>query len=193
MSDLENKIFNSIRKPPIYIKYVDDILILANDINEINILQDAFQKNSVLNFTHELNKNNKISFLDVLIDINNNNFTASTYKTPSNNNSSTLNFKNECLCWYKKTIINKLISRAKLIFSVKTICYKEIKTIKQTLINNGFPNYIVNEQIKRRIKNVIQQNKHYNTPLSQQAFIKLFYRNQMHYNYLFDENIFFFK
>ena len=36
------------------------------------------KKNSV-NFTHELKKNNKISFLDVLIDANNNNnFTTST-------------------------------------------------------------------------------------------------------------------
>ena len=60
MSDLENIIFNSIKKPPIYLN-VDDILILANNINKINILQDTFQKNSVLNFTHELNKNNKIS------------------------------------------------------------------------------------------------------------------------------------
>ena len=43
----------------------------------------TFQNNSVLNFTHELNKNNKISFLDVLIDANNNNnFTTSTYKNP---------------------------------------------------------------------------------------------------------------
>ena len=51
------------------------------------------KKNSVLNFTHELNKNNKISFLDVFIDTNNNNnFTTSTNKKPSNNNSCTLNF-----------------------------------------------------------------------------------------------------
>ena len=83
MSDLENRIFNSIKKPPIYLRYIDDILILTNNINEINIQQDTFQKNSVLNFTHELNKNNKISFLDVLIDTNNNNnFHTSTYKTP---------------------------------------------------------------------------------------------------------------
>ena len=60
MSNLENRIFNSIKKPPIYLRYVDDILILTNNINEINILQDTFQNNSVLNFTHELNKNNKI-------------------------------------------------------------------------------------------------------------------------------------
>ena len=35
MSDLENRIFNSIKKPPIYLRYVDDILILTNNINEI--------------------------------------------------------------------------------------------------------------------------------------------------------------
>ena len=66
------------------IRYVDDILILANNVNEINIQKDTFPKNSVLNFSHELNKNNKISFLDVLIDTNNNNnnFTTSTYKKP---------------------------------------------------------------------------------------------------------------
>ena len=67
MSDLENRIFNTLKKTPIYLRYVDDILILANYINEINILQDTFQKNSVLNFTLELNKNNKLSFLDVLM------------------------------------------------------------------------------------------------------------------------------
>ena len=166
MSDLENRIFNNIKKPPIYLRYVDDILILTNNINEINI-QDTFQNNSVLNFTHELNKNNKISFLYVLIDTNNkNNFTTSTYKKPSSNNSCTLNFKSECPFRYKKGIIRNLISRAKLISSSKTIFYKEVENIKQALINNGFPNYIVDEQIKRIIKNINQQNKQCTTPPS---------------------------
>ena len=124
---------------------------------------------------HELNKNNKISFLDVLIDTNdNNNFTSFMYKKPSNNNSCTLNFKSECPFRYKKAIINNLISRAKLISSSKTIFYKEIENIKQALMHNGFPNYIVDEQIKRMIKNVNQQNKQCTTPPSQQTYIKLF-------------------
>ena len=38
-SDLENEIFNSIKKPPIYLRYVDDILILVNNMNEINGMQ----------------------------------------------------------------------------------------------------------------------------------------------------------
>ena len=47
----------------------------------------------------------------------------------------------------------------------------------------------VGEQIKRMIKNVNQQNKQCTTPSSQQTYIKLFYRNQMHYNYKSDEKI----
>ena len=39
------------------------------------------------------------------------------------------------------------------------------------------------------IKNVNQQNKHCTTPPSQQTYIKLFYRNQMPYNYESDEKI----
>ena len=39
------------------------------------------------------------------------------------------------------------------------------------------------------IKNFNQQNKHCTTPSSQQTFIKLFYRNQMLYNYKSDEKI----
>ena len=72
----------------------------------------------------------------------------------------------------KKAIINNLISCAKLISSSKTIFYKEVENIKQAFINNGFPNYIVDEQIKR--KNVNQQNKHCTTPPSQQRYTKLF-------------------
>ena len=39
------------------------------------------------------------------------------------------------------------------------------------------------------IKNVSQQNKHCHIPPNKQAFIKIFYSNQMHYNYELDENI----
>ena len=111
VSDLENKIFTSIRKPSIYLRNVDDILILANDINEINILQDTFQKNSVLNFTHELNKINKISFLDVLIDTNNNNnnFTISTYKNTLKITPVPSTLKVNAPCDIKKEAIINLI------------------------------------------------------------------------------------
>ena len=67
-----------------------------------------------------------------------------------------------------------MISCAKLIPSSKTIFYKEVENIKQALINNGFPNYIVDEQIKRMIENINQEIKHCTTPPSHQTYIKLF-------------------
>ena len=75
----------------------------------------------------------------------------------------------------KKTSINNMISRAKLISSSKTIFHKESENIKIALISNGFPNYIADEQIKRMIKNVNQQNKHRATPPRQQTYITLFF------------------
>ena len=76
-----------------------------------------------------------------------------------------------------------------MISSSKIIFYKEVENIKQALINNGFPIYIVDERIKYMIKNVNQQNKHCTTAPCQQTYIKLFYHNQMHYNYKSDEKI----
>ena len=35
-----------------------------NFTDEINTIQESFQNNSVLNFTQEININNKISFLE---------------------------------------------------------------------------------------------------------------------------------
>ena len=61
-----------------------------------------------------------------------------------------------------------------ILISSKAIFYKELENIKQTLINKSFPNYIVDEQIKRTIGNDNQQNKHCNAPTNKQEFIKLF-------------------
>ena len=48
LSDLENEIFNKIKKPSIYLRSVDDISILANYINKINMLQEILKKKNQL-------------------------------------------------------------------------------------------------------------------------------------------------
>ena len=187
MSALENKVFNIINKPNIYLSYADDILLLTNSTYEINTTQETFQKNSFLNFTQEININNKIPFLGVLIDTNNNDrFITSTYKKPTDINPSTLNFQSECPFHYKRTII-KLISRAKLLSSSQTIFLKELKNIKQTLMNNGFPNYIVDTEMKQFINKPKQPDIDNN--LNHKQSINLYYKKQFHGNYKIDEHI----
>ena len=149
MSALENKVFNTLNKSNIYFKYADDIFLLSNSTDEINTIQETFQNNSVLNFTQEININNRTPFLGVLIDTSNiDRFTTSTYKK----NLSILIpapsiFNSECHFRYKITIIKTLISRVKLLSSSRSIFFKELKNIKQTLINNGFTNNIVDTVI----------------------------------------------
>ena len=54
------------------------------------------------------------------------------------------------------------------------ISYKEFKNIKQTLVNNNFPNKLIDQQIKKYFRN-IHKNSNNNTNR-----MKLYYKNQMH-------------
>lgn len=69
MSTLDNKIFKS--KSSIYLQCIDDVLIPANNNEEI-------QKNFMYKFTLQLNANNEIP--DVLIDTSNNTLNTPNYQ-----------------------------------------------------------------------------------------------------------------
>ena len=174
LSALENKVFDTINKTNIYWRYADDILLLTNSIDEINIIQETFQNNSVINFPQEININNKISFLCVLIDTSNiDRFTTYTYEKPTNINPCTLNFHSECPFRYKKTIIKTLISSAKLLSSFRTIVVNELKNMKQILTNNGFPNFIVETDLYWYFINKTEQHNIHNT-LNHKQLINLY-------------------
>ena len=72
----------TLKKKKKYVRYVDDILSLADNIDnkKKNDKHFKIKKNSVLKFPNELNINYKIPFLDALIDANNNNFSTCIYK-----------------------------------------------------------------------------------------------------------------
>ena len=169
------------------VRHVADIFVLVNDTDQINILQDEFQKHSVLNFTQEQNKDNKIPFLDVLNNTysNNNKFTTSTYKNPSKNKSCILNFNSECVFRYKIAIIHNLITQAKFNSFSKILYHKESKALKKTLINNGFHEYNLMNKLKVQLKIVAsKRNTATHNPIKTH-----FYHNQMHCNNKLDEHI----
>ena len=94
----------------------------------------------------------KIPFLDVQIDSNNNDrFITSSYKNLPTIISAPPISKVNNPSAYKRSIIKTLISRAKLLSSSRTLFLNELKNIKQTLMNNGFPNYIADTEIKQFI------------------------------------------
>ena len=84
-------------------------------------------------------------------------------------------------------MIKTLLSRAKLLSSSQNIFLNELKNIKQTLINNGFLNYIVDTEIKHFINKTEQHN--IDNTLNHKQSINLYYKNQFHSNYKIDEHI----
>ena len=181
MTQLENNLLESDLKPKLYVRYVDDILILTDSNNNVLELKKAFENNSVLSFSCEFSKDNKLPFLDVLVDVHPNNFVTSPYKKPSSKNSPLLNFVSECPERYKVAVIKNLIYRAKSISSCSSIFHKALCGIKQTLINNGYPNHIVDRQISITLENSRNNNETNN------EIITLFYGSQFHQNYKVEE------
>lgn len=60
MGYLENKIFSQYGKPKMYCRYVDDIFIAIDNEKEMINLINSFEDNSVLKFTHEIQRNNNL-------------------------------------------------------------------------------------------------------------------------------------
>ena len=59
---------------------------------------------------------------------------------------------------YLIAMIKNLIQRAFYISSSKTIFYKELTNINQPLVNNNFPNKLVDQQIKVYLQNINKNN-----------------------------------
>ena len=69
LGNMEEKIFeNEKLKLLIYGRYVDDIFIKAENKSKIRLVKQEFEKHSKLKFKIEWSVDNKISFLDVLVE-----------------------------------------------------------------------------------------------------------------------------
>ena len=79
--------------------------------------------------------------------------------------------------------MKNLLHRAYHISSFKTIFHKELKNTKQTLVNNYFPNKLIDQQIKQYLHNT---HKNSNNNANR---INLYYKNQMHKSYKVDEQV----
>ena len=149
MGDLEDRLFKIIKKPKMYCRYIDDIFILADNINEIHCLKETFENFSVLKFSIELNKNNELPYLDVLINNDNNvDFKLNVYRKPTNN-EMVLDGRSECPTRYKNSVINSFLIRANKICKSEEQFKNEIDHIKKMLINNNYCSELVNDNVKK--------------------------------------------
>ena len=152
MCSLENKIFseNIAPKPPIYSRYMDDIILVLDNVSQLFALKQALTENSVLNFTYEIENNKKIAFLDTLITRTSHNLSTTVHRKTTNTGEC-LNYSSICPQRYKIAVIKNFLHRSYAICSNWKDLTTEIQRIKQLLINNNFPNSVVDETINKFI------------------------------------------
>ena len=185
MGHIENKVLNDLNiKPAVYTRYVDDVFVMVENENKLLELKKKFEDASILKFTYEISKNNKIPFLDVNVQILKNKFVTSVY-TKETNDGNLINYDSECPSRYKIGTIVTLLNRALKVSSDWQIFNTEMNRLKQIFINNGFPN----EVFDRCVKNFL--NKHFSNSNNEKIKneYNIYYENQMTMNYRLDERI----
>ena len=153
VENLENWALNSYFLKHVYWgRYMDDVISLWNyGETELRGFLDhlnTYDRN--LQFTLEIEFENKLPFLDVLIIRNANNFDFTIYRKPTQNNRY-LHFNSNHPPQVKRAVVTSLIDRALNICSDSYI-KAEINFIRDILFGNGYPIPFVNNTINHRLK-----------------------------------------
>ncbi|XP_076029787.1 uncharacterized protein LOC143018312 [Oratosquilla oratoria] len=176
MGMVEKETLNCFKKPSIYARYIDDIFVKVDCKSELPLLKDILQEISGLNFTIEFSQENKLPFLDILVQQSPLYFKTSVYTKPTNPGLC-LNGMSECPQRYKDSTIRAFIRRALTHSSSWSATYLEIERATQVLVNNGYPNKEINKIIKHEIDKWYLQ---HNATNKEGERIKIFYKTFMH-------------
>ena len=186
MGNLEETIFNDNPnlKPKIYARYVDDIFLLIDNEQQLLNIRHQFQANSVLKFTYELNNNNKLPFLDIMVNNSDNSFKTTVYRKETNIGTC-LDARSECVDRYKKSVITSYLNRAYKVCKNWNDFHNEINHVKQLLVNNNYCNKAIDHEINTFLKSKfdVQSND------QKSEKIPIYYLNQLQPTYKIEEKI----
>lgn len=184
MCDLENKVLNNEQlKPATYCRYVDDVFVVVRNEGHLKELQQQMQSESVLTFSYELSVNGKIPFLDITVESIDGQFQTSVHRKPTDLGKC-MHPNSECPERYKDSAIRAYIHRAYKTCSSQALLQSELRRTKQILVNNGYSNRKVDQEINRCMEsfNALPTN-------SDRRDITLYYCNQMSSAHKTDERV----
>ena len=143
----ERHLFKKFSKPFIYLRYVDDTFVSFGSRNDVLLFFHKLNGlYSSLTFTMEEENNNKQPFLDVLVERCDSSFLTSVYKKPT--------FTGLYLSWHSFAPRSRKLNLIRCIsYKALNICSDckiedELKVIKDIFINNGYPEEVIEDNIK---------------------------------------------
>jgi len=153
LQDLEEEALEKIHcNIPFYYRYVDEI-VLAAPIDQIKKIVDIFNAfHDRLQFTVELEANKSLSFMDLRLEVVNNEIVIDWYHKETFSGRLLSFYSNHPQCHKIGTIYN-LIGRA-ILLSHPKYHMKNIESCIGYLLNNGYPLKLIFDQINRRLKTI---------------------------------------
>ena len=170
---------------PFLFLYVDDTftgLPKTEIVNSLNILNSL---DNDIKFTHEVENNNSLPFLDLLIVRDQEKILVDLYKKPISSNRL-LNYKSHHPLHQKISIVKQMNNK------IENLCSddfkeKNKKILKDTLSANNYPHFVVNSILNHSRENP----KHHNNQISNQnkKFIKIPFHSELapQINHLFKD------
>ena len=144
-------------RPLMYRRYVDDTFVIFRSPDHIpHFLKYLNSQHENIQFKSESESNNKLPFLDILIEKHNGSFQTSTYRKPTYTGLTT-KFTSFIPNSYKRNLIYTLLNRAYKICSNYHLLHKEIQFIKNTLLNNEFTSNFVDKYIGKQLSRLLEQ------------------------------------
>ena len=135
-------------KPMFYRRYVDDcFLIFQSSEQVVPFLDYLNSKHPNIQFTHELENNGSLSFLDINITRTNGHFSTSVFHELISTGLFT-NFNSFIPMTYKKGLLLSLISRYFNICSSYHSFHSELQNFKQIFSCNGYPATLIDNCIR---------------------------------------------
>ena len=130
---------------------MDDILAVFTTDRHVNLFKRRLEHSSVLKFTHESMTDNTFHSSDVKLTIDDmGNITTSVYIKPNDKGVHT-NYLSHMPDTYKKSIIKTLMISAIKYSSNWLTFNSEFDRIKQVLVNNNFPLYLIDTLVQRSL------------------------------------------
>ena len=138
----------SLFKPIFYRRYVYDCFLIFTSRDHVTpFLSYLNSKHPNIQFTHELESNSCLPFLDVKVIRSNGSF-ATTVHHKSTSTGLFTNFDSFIPMLYKKGLLFSLISRYFNICSSYVFFHSEMEKFKKTFSLNGYPATLVDSCIK---------------------------------------------
>ena len=166
-------------KPVYYKRYVDDTFLLFKSEDHVKpFLEYLNSRHNCIKFTHELEVNQRLNFLDISIERQNGHFATSVYRKPTFSGLYT-NFDSFLPSDYKIGLVRTLLYRGFEICSNWTNFHVEWEFLRNTLHKNGYGFNLLDSCMKTFLDKKFGPNQVKTTVSTKQFLLVLPYTGQI--------------